>query len=479
MSWWIAGLIAASAPAAPVVQAGRGPVTPPAGETDPSSSRPPNGGPDQPWLPPEHAEGPVAAAGLAAPATPRAYRDDAGRSGLEWQWWYQHYAYRVIGAGGTRHGDGDVLRQVIDFQRDLGLAPGVLLHASNKLDVLLPLRTFDGVSGDTGAVNSLRELFVTVTAGSAAAPVYLDAGRINIRNGVGSGYNPTDFFKERAVLTATTRDPNALRTDRLGVVALRGQYLAGWGSATVALVPRLDAPSDRAEPDRRRGFGYLGLDRTNAAAAVFVKVAPRISERLSAELLALGREGGDVRFGTNVSALLGEALVGNLEAAAVRTRPAARPAGPADPPHWYPRAAANLTYTFAGGIEVTGEAIYAGDALSAASWRRYRRAADPATSLRLREVAAARSSAQEPLTRTNWFLRAAWRDAFRRPGLAVSAFALGGTADASFLWQGSIRQSRGGWTVGMLASGFAGAATSQYGALPTRLYLGGFVTRIL
>src|SRR5262249_53914334 len=44
---------------------------------------------------------------------------------------------------------------------------------------------------------------------------YLDAGRINVKSGVAVGFNPTDFFKTRAVVEPLTADPSVLREDRL------------------------------------------------------------------------------------------------------------------------------------------------------------------------------------------------------------------------------------------------------------------------
>jgi len=44
---------------------------------------------------------------------------------------------------------------------------------------------------------------------------YLDLGRINLKSGVALGFNPTDFFKTRAVVEPLSADPSVLREDRL------------------------------------------------------------------------------------------------------------------------------------------------------------------------------------------------------------------------------------------------------------------------
>lgn len=423
------------------------------------------------WLPSDGDQTPNGKPDAALPAK-TAYTP----FGLEFQTWLQHYRYSIRQPQ-VSNGSLDTARQVIDLRHDFRISPRLTLHVSDRADFLIPLKSFASVEDPADAINSLREAYATVRFGNPATPLYLDAGRINIRNGVGSGYNPTDFFKQGAVLTATTRDPNALRTDRLGVVALRLQSLASWGAASVTYIPALQNRGSLVDIDRRRrGFGYLGLDRTNAADAVFVKLAPRISETVSVDLLAL-RDRGRTKLGTNVSTLLGNALVGNVEAALVQTRRLPGPGEGEPSVGWYALAAANLTWTLSQGLELTAEASYAGDALDGDQWRRYRTAIDAVTLAQLDRIVTDRSLRQEPLTRVNWFLRAAWRDAFRQNGLDVSGFATGNAYDNSLLWQVTVRQDFVGWSAGLLASGFSGRITSEYGASPLKSYLGVFVTK--
>ncbi len=423
------------------------------------------------WLPSDGEQAPNGKPDAALPAK-AAYTP----FGLEFQTWLQHYRYSIRQPK-VSNGSLDTARQVIDVRHDFRISPRLTLHVSDRADFLIPLKSFASVEDPADAINSLREAYATVRFGNPATPLYLDAGRINIRNGVGSGYNPTDFFKQGAVLTATTRDPNALRTDRLGVVALRLQSLASWGAASVTYIPALQNRGSLVDIDRRRrGFGYLGLDRTNAADAVFVKLAPRISETVSVDLLAL-RDRGRTKLGTNVSTLLGNALVGNVEAALVETRRLPGPGEGEPSVGWYALAASNLTWTLSQGLELTAEASYAGDALDGDQWRRYRTAIDAVTLAQLDRIVTDRSLRQEPLTRVNWFLRAAWRDAFRQNGLDVSGFATGNAYDNSLLWQVTVRQDFVGWSAGLLASGFSGRITSEYGASPLKSYLGAFVAK--
>lgn len=423
-------------------------------------------GSDAPWLP-----------SAAAPAA-RAARRQPADAGLTAQFWFQHFAYALDYLDPPVAGTGDVLRAVADFNREFRLSNRVRLQLSDKMDVLLPVHNFAPRPEQAGGINSLREAYVSVERGSAATPIYIDLGRINVRNGVASGYNPSDFFKEAAVLTATSRDPGALRTDRLGAVMLRAQYVAAWGAATLALVPELQARPGALEAlSAQPATFYLGLDRTNPRNTLYLKVTPRLSDRYSLDLSGFVREGEGPRFGVNATALLNDATVLALEAAAVRQHPLPGPLETVRPQRWTVRAAFDLTYTFPAGIEVTGEVSYAGDALDDARWQAYRRATDLAAARQLVALQTRRGLEQEPLTRYNWFGRIAWRNALHRNGLSLAGFASGNLLDGSLLWQVSASQALAHVSIGLLASGYEGNRTSEFGQAPMHRYVAAFVSR--
>ena len=60
---------------------------------------------------------------------------------------------------------------------------------------------------------------------------------------IASAFNPTDIFKDRAVLDFDTADSSVLREDRLGVFMIRGQYVFAAGSLTLDYSPRLARPT--------------------------------------------------------------------------------------------------------------------------------------------------------------------------------------------------------------------------------------------
>jgi hypothetical protein len=98
------------------------------------------------------------------------------------------------------------------------------------------------------------------------------AGRTNIRNGVASGFNPTDWFKDNSQVIFESLDTADRREDRLGVVALEGIWLNEESVLSFGYRPNLHAKSDTVASNS--DVVGLGLDRTNNQDAVFVKYAP-------------------------------------------------------------------------------------------------------------------------------------------------------------------------------------------------------------
>lgn len=98
------------------------------------------------------------------------------------------------------------------------------------------------------------------------------AGRTNIRNGVASGFNPTDWFKENSQVIIESLDTADRREDRLGVVAIEGVWLTAQSILSFGYRPDLHAKPQTAAGNAE--VVGLGLDRTNNQDALFVKYAP-------------------------------------------------------------------------------------------------------------------------------------------------------------------------------------------------------------
>jgi hypothetical protein len=151
--------------------------------------------------------------------------------------------------------------------------------------------------------NDLREAFATW---EPLPRDYLELGRINLKSGVASGFNPTDFFKTRAVVDRISQDPASLRENRLGSFMLLGQTIREGASLSVAFAPALYAPSP-IYPNVLPSFDPM-LDRTNAHDRLLVKGSASLPGDLDPELL-LYREGARTRLGANLSRGVGQSTV--------------------------------------------------------------------------------------------------------------------------------------------------------------------------
>ncbi len=399
---------------------------------------------------------------------------DSVLEGLSVQGWYEHFDYDLGRAGGTGSAGGDDSRLVIDYRRNFALSSQVELHVSDRFDetgLLDGPASTQGSFTEHGAVNSLREAYVAVRLTDGVSPLFVDAGRINVRNGVGSGYNPTDYFKTYAVLSSTTFDPGALREDRLGVVALQAQQIAPWGAWSLTLAPQIGSPVSLASLETKHAPLYLGLDRTNGYAAALLKISPQLSQAFSTDVLVFAQQDHDLQFGLDMSALLSHSVVGNMEISAGRQPLLPGPAATTQRDGVTARSAVNITWTTPQGIDLTIEDIFAGDGLNAAQARAWNHANTLSAQLRYAALVEQRSAAQEPLGRFGAFARVGWRNAFHHYGLSLSAFVLADETDGSLLWQASASQSFGRWTVGVTGGAFDGAPVSEYGSSPLRVYL--------
>jgi hypothetical protein len=395
--------------------------------------------------------------------------------GLQIELWDQTLLSRVGPRDSDELAATNVGRLALDFRRDDTLGKGFRLGISNRFDGALDLVKGDGAPSYQGAWNSLRELWLGWQRSTAVGAIGSSVGRINIRSGVASGYNPSDFFKENAVRTSLSLDPVALRLNRLGAVMLELHYTHSLGTITAAAVPRLvsSTQTDGAEIQDEERWYSLGLARTNAKSALFLKWEMQLAQAFSADLLAFVRGVDDVRGGANLSAVLLDTLVANAEWVVGHCHPLPS-VGQANAGReacaW---GANNLTWTTPLGFDLTVEYQYAGDALSGEAWREWR-SAD--ASANLQAVATRRALAREPLVRHGWFARVGWQDPFAIRGLSLSAMAQFNGYDGSCVSQLSVdwRNSKD-WLFGGNAIGFLGGNDTEFGMQPGRFALGAYV----
>ncbi|HSY21111.1 MAG TPA: hypothetical protein VK841_03305 [Polyangiaceae bacterium] len=337
------------------------------------------------------------------------------------------------------------------------------------------------VSADT-IRNDLREASVTWEPGPAT---YLEAGRINVRNGAALGFNPTDFFKTRTLVGQAALDPSVLRQNRLGALMVRAQSIWRGGSASVAYAPKVAGPSPIAPNDPVGVDPHF--DATNAA--------HRISCTLSFDLLDLSPqllgyfELGRSKAGANVSRSIGNAVVAYAEwaggpeqnliarAAAfgreVGTLPPSTPALPPTSTNVAFRndVAAGFSWTLAAAVTLNAEYHFHEAGFARSDWSRWFRlgstpGAPPPLTGTLWFVRGYASDQQEPVAAHQAFIRVAWPQAIVSE-LEIDAFAFVSLLDGSALSQVSASYFvSDAWTAALYASANLGNARSEHGSSP-------------
>ena len=360
--------------------------------------------------------------------------------------------------------------------------PWLTLTLSDRLNVFeQDGQRFD--SADT-VRNDLREVSATWEPTSGT---YLEAGRINVRNGAALGFNPTDFFKTRTLVGQSSLDPSVVRQNRLGTLMMRVQTLWSWGSASVAYAPKVAEPSPIAESNP------VGVDprfdATNAAHRVLASLNLELFD-LSPQLLGyfeLHRS----KVGANVTRSIGDAVVAYAEWAggpeqelvarasafgkATGTLPAATPILPpaSTDVSFRNDVAAGFSWTVATAITFNAEYHFHESGFTRADWKSWfdlgsAPGTPPPLAAALWFVRGYASDQQEPVSEHQMFVRADWPRAFT-PDLELSAFAFVSLIDGSVLSQLSASYYLSdAWTASAFVSGNFGDGRSERGSFPQR-----------
>lgn len=348
------------------------------------------------------------------------------------------------GHGPTRR-DG---RLSLDLRLEYGDSGPWRVVAASRID----LHSRPAAFGDH-AVHTLKEAYLSH---AVAQGTVLDLGRVNDRQGVALGYNPTDLFRDGAVRSAVSMDPASLRENRQGSAMLRAQHLWDGGALTLALSPRL------AGRGAARGGWNLDWGATNHRHRALLAYTQRWSEMLSPQWLLLARQGQPVQGGLNLSTLVGDATVVYLEWAGGPSPTLLDQAlERAAPTPWRNRLALGATYTTASRLSFTAEAHYNGAAPERAAWQALR-TGPPLLYARYRLWTL---RAQEPPTRHALFFHAAWKDAFVQR-LDLSALMYLDRIYASRRFWIEARYRADGFDLALQWQRSRGAPLSQFGAWP-------------
>jgi hypothetical protein len=327
--------------------------------------------------------------------------------------------------------------------------------------------------------NDFREAYVSW---EPVAQTYIEAGRINVKNGVALGFNPTDFFKTRTLVDQASLDPSVLREDRLGTAMMRAQHIWDGGAVSLSFAPKLVSPAPIAlgpSPSVDPGF-----NRTNAEDRLLLTGNIELGHDISPEFLVY-HEGSHTRFGADISRPLNDAIVAYAEWAGgeqLDATAAALEFGKATGalPPCLPTAndvafrndvALGASWTSAANITVNVEYHYHQAGFSADQWRNWfalgqSNATNQLVTGALWYVRGYAADQQAPITQHEMFLRADWTDAFIT-NLELTAFSFVDLYDGSTLSQLSASYYLSDrWTVGAFASTNLGSPRSERGSLP-------------
>jgi hypothetical protein len=311
--------------------------------------------------------------------------------------------FAEAGAGVNRARLGGVSQQFqrlsLDLQYDNSFAPGWRAVLSDRLDVSWPPQA-TGLSHD---INTIKEAYLSW---QVQTDQILDLGRINARNGVALGYNPTDYFRTSALRSVVSVDPASLKENRQGSVMLRGQKLWSGGSLTALYSPKL--------ADERNYSSFSpDVAATNGQDRWLLTLSQQVMDGITPQVLLYKAEKQPVQIGLNLTALLNDSTVVFAEWSGGRSlsnfAQAMRQIGITYPDDiaFRNHGATGLTYTTSNKISLTAELEYNGGGLDQEKWNSLGQASLQSYGIYRRFL----QGVQETPAKRSVFVYASWQDA--------------------------------------------------------------------
>ncbi|CAG4884646.1 conserved exported protein of unknown function [Georgfuchsia toluolica] len=358
--------------------------------------------------------------------------------------------------GGFTRRDGNQTRHdqrlSLDVQYDNSFAPGWRAVFADRLDMNWPAQV-----NDENSINTVKEAYLSWQARPDAI---LDLGRINVRYGVATGYNPTDYFRGGALRSIVSVDPASLKENRQGSVMLHGQSLWDGGSVTALYSPELsDRTSSNAfNPD---------WGATNNQNRWLVAISQKISDDINPQFLIYQEEKLPLQFGLNLTVLVSDATViyfewsgGHSPSLLTQALNQATLATSHDS-QFRNRVSAGLTYTMSNKISLTAELEYNGGGLDKANWKALGRGS-PLIYGQYRNWL---QIVQEPPTKQAVFFYGRWQDALINH-LDLSAMEHFDAVDSSRLYWLEARYHLEHAEFAVQWQRYSGGLFSDYGAAP-------------
>jgi hypothetical protein len=358
------------------------------------------------------------------------------------------------GSGAHQHGE----RLSFDAHGDLSFAPGWRAVLADRVDFgrLSGASAPNASTGDNN-INTLKEAYVSW---QLQPDRIADLGRINVRNGVGFGYNPTDVFRAYAVRSIVSIDPASLRENRQGSIMARGQALWDQGSLTALYSPKL------ADHPNNAGFSP-DVGATNGSDRWQLALSQKLVGDFAPQWLVTGGSGQSAQAGVNATTLINNKTIAYLEWQGGRSptqlSQALAAQGVITPTNmaFHSRLASGLTYTTENNVSLTFEYERNNAAPDDVSWQTLR-SGSPLVYGAYRTYL---GNVLDIPSRQNLFAYATWTDAMIQH-LDLTAMVRYDIADYSHLhWF----EARYHWTRTETALQWQrniGHAASDYGALP-------------
>lgn len=290
------------------------------------------------------------------------------------------------------NGRNQYIRQSISAQYQGSVADGLQYIFTDRLDLI------QNSVGKSFNVNSFQEAYMRWKPDSNWN---LETGRINLRNGVGVGYNPTDYFRTDAIRSFTSFVPATLRNSRLGTFMGGGQWIGDGRSLNLYFAPKLTSRRDNASLS-------LDVGATNNRDRWLLSGSQRLTQGFEPQWLLYQEEGESVQFGVNATWLAGNSTVFYLEASSGQKQTILDSLLNSGVGYkLQTQAAGGLTYTTPTKLSLTIEYDYASGSLGSQDISRFF-----ASSYSIQQAYVAKISASQELpSRKNIFLFANWKDA--------------------------------------------------------------------
>lgn len=294
-------------------------------------------------------------------------------------------------------------RLSFDVQYDGSVATGWRAVFSDRLDIDSPAQgnALSNSARENG-INTIKEAYISW----AVQPnTMLDLGRINVRNGVALGYNPTDYFRSGAQRSVVSADPVSMRENRQGSIMLRAQSLWDGGSFTAIASPELAS-------DRNTATFNPDVAATNSRSRYLFTLSQRVADGITPQVLLFKDAQHPVQWGLNVTALLNDSTVAYFEWSGGQNSSSLNQAYRAqnipviDDQQFRHHLASGVTYTTSSKISLTAELQYNGSGLDQSAWKNL-----PTQSLPLYGLyRGALQNSQESPTQRAAFFYGTWQD---------------------------------------------------------------------